>query len=310
MSRMARAGGALLTLAGLLALAAPGEGQLPPAPREVHHIHGLAVDRQDSEALYIATHTGLVRLRPSVEPEWIGSFDLMGFTAHPREPNLLYASGHPDLPTYQEQKIGNLGVLVSRDGGRTWRSAALKGEADFHALAYTPRDGGELYGWSVSGRRGLHRISVVRSTVEPVTARGLADVLGLAASPDLAGPLLAGTKAGLMTSRDRGVTWGRVTAIPSDAPVTAVGYHATDGNVVYAYVVRPERGLMRSRDGGTTWESTGFVAGGQTFVVALAVGPSSQIVLATSGSDILRSRDGGRTWQAVLERGRPVPPPR
>jgi hypothetical protein len=29
------------------------------------------------------------------------------------------------LATYREQKVGNLGLLVRRDGGRTWRSVAL-----------------------------------------------------------------------------------------------------------------------------------------------------------------------------------------
>ena len=138
--RLARGG--LLSHASALAglfvgmlLVASALAQLPPAPVEVHHIHGLALDRRDPEVLYVATHTGLVRLRPNAPPEWAGSFfDLMGFTAHPTEAGLLFASGHPDLATYREQKVGNLGLLVSRDGGRTWRSVALQGAADFHAL--------------------------------------------------------------------------------------------------------------------------------------------------------------------------------
>lgn len=305
MSRTTAVACTLLTLAGLVTLGSTAAGQLPPFPREIQHIHGLALDRRDLEVLYIATHTGLVRLGASAEPEWIGSFDLMGFTAHPQDPNLVYASGHPDLATYREQKIGNLGLLVSRDGGRTWRSVALKGDADFHALAYSPRDGGQLYGWSVAGQPGLHRISAVSWTGAPVPARGLADVLSLAASPDPAGPLLAGTKAGLMMSRDGGAGWIPVPSVPPDAAVTAVGYHATDGRLAYAYVARGDRGLMRSRDGGATWGATSFAARTDAIVVALAVGPESHVVVATSGSDVLRSRDGGRTWQAILERGRP-----
>lgn len=215
MSRRTTVAHALLTLAGLLTLGPTAAGQLPPLPQEIHHIHGLAVDRRDPEVLHIATHTGLVRLRPGVEPEWIGSFDLMGFTAHPQNPNLVYASGHPDLATYRAQKVGNLGLLASHDGGRTWRSVALKGDADFHALAYSPRDGGQLYGWSVAGQPGLHRISAVSWTAAPVAARGLGDVLSLAASPDPAGPLLAGTKAGLMTSRDGGADGFRCSPYPA-----------------------------------------------------------------------------------------------
>jgi len=297
----------LEVLGVLLMVGGPASAQLAPSPRAVHHIHGLALDRRDPEVLYIATHTGLVRIRPGAAVEWIGSgFDLMGFTAHPTAANLVYASGHPDLATYQKQKVGNLGLLLSRDGGKTWQSVTLRGEADFHALAYSPGGGGALYGWSVAVQPGLYRISAVRWTVEPVPARGLSDVLALAASPDPAGPLLAGTKAGLMMSRDRGLTWARVPSVPADRPVTAVSYHPADGALVYAYVARADAGLVRSQDAGSTWAPTGFVTDVQVPVVALTVGPGGHVAVATSRSDVLRSRDGGRTWQAVLERGGPA----
>lgn len=283
------------------------EAQPPTASPEVHHIHGLTVDRRDPDVLYVATHTGLLRVRATGAPEWVGShrFDLMGFTAHPRETDLVYASGHPDLATYRRQGVGNLGLLVSRDGGRTWQTVALKGEADFHALAYGPGNGGTLYGWSVAERGGLYRISVASWTGERLPASGLANVLSLAASPDAGGPLLAGTKAGLMVSRDGGATWSPAPTMPSDVPVTAVSYHASDGRRAYAYVARPDRGLMRSRDGGATWESTSFAGDARAPVVAIAVGPDDSVVLATTDATVLRSRDAGRTWQSVLERGRP-----
>lgn len=287
---------------------AAAEAQGPPAPAEVHHIHGLAVDRRNPEIVYVATHTGLVRLQPDGAPEWVGShrFDLMGFTADPRDPHVVYASGHPDLPTYRQEGVGNLGLLVSRDGGRTWQAVALKGDADFHALTYTPRDGGQLYGWSAAGLTGLHRISVATWKAERLAARGLSSVTSLAASPDPAGPLLAGTTTGLLRSRDGGGTWERVAAIPAEAPVFAVGYHLSDARVVYAYVRRSDLGLVRSGDGGATWERTGLAFDAETPVVVLAVGPASHVVVATARADVLRSRDGGRTWQPMLERGRPV----
>ena len=284
------------------------EAQPQTASPEVHHIHGLALDRRDPDVLYVATHTGLVRVRPNGVPEWVGShrFDLMGFTAHPREADLIYASGHPDLATYRQQGIGNLGLLVSRDGGRTWQTVAFRGEADFHALAYSPRNGGTLYGWSVAGQTGFYRISVASWSRELLQATGLANVLSLAASPDADGSLLAGTKAGLMVSRDGGDRWSPVPGVPADMPVTAVSYHVSDSRQVYVHVARSDRGLMRSRDGGATWESTSFVGDARTPVVAMAVGPADSVVLATTDSTVLRSRDAGRTWQPVLERGRPV----
>ena len=134
-------------------------------------------------------------------------------------------------------------------------------------------------------------------------------MLSLVASPNPAGPLLAGTKAGLMISRDGGLAWARVPTIRADAWVTAVGYHPTDAHLVYAYVARPGGGLMRSRDGGSGWERAGFVASPPGMVVALTVGPEQQVVVATSEADVLRSRDGGRTWHPVVQQGRPVAVP-
>jgi hypothetical protein len=303
----------ILWAVALLALTAAGSSvpvsvgaQVPALPLEIHHIHGLALDRRDPEVLYVATHTGLVRLRPNGGPEWVGAlFDLMGFTVPPGGSDVIYASGHPDLPTYHEQKVGNLGLLVSRDGGRTWRSVAMRGNADFHALAYSPGHGGELYGWNVAERPGLYRIATAGWVAEAVPAIGLADVLSLAASPHPDGPLLAATKVGLFGSRDRGATWTRVGGIPA-APVLAVSYHAADGRLVYASMAQPGHGFLRSRDAGGTWEATGLVTPSGRVTVALAVGPGDHVVVATSKADIFRSRDGGRSWKAVLEQGRPV----
>jgi hypothetical protein len=305
----------VITLASLLPMALAalfGAGnvsaQSPTAPPEVHHIHGLAVDQRDPDVLYVATHTGLVRVRMGGALEWVGThrFDLMGFTAHPREAGLVYASGHPDLTTYRREGIGNLGLLVSRDGGRTWQTVAFRGEVDFHALAYSPRNGGTLYGWSVARQPALYRISAASWSGERLTAAGLANVLSLAASPDPDGPLFAATRAGLMVSRDGGDTWSPAAGLSGGAPVTAIAYHPSDARRLYAYVARPDRGLMQSHDGGATWESTGFSKDARTPVVAIAIGPGDSVALATTDSTVLRSRDAGRTWQPMLEQGRPA----
>ena len=304
---MARSRLLLAVLAAFAATAGIVSGQPLAGSEAIHHIHGLALDRKDPEIIYVATHTGLVKLAPRATPEWLGShrFDLMGFTAHPGDANVMYASGHPDLATYRQEGVGNLGLLISHDGGRTWRSVALKGEADFHALALSPRDGGELYGWSVAGRVGLYRISTKTRASERLNPRGLSEVMALAASPDGSGILLAGTASGLLVSRDRGSIWS-LTGFPHRAPVTAVAYHVSDPARVYAYADRAGAGLAGSRDAGKTWQPTGFFAGQGTPAVALAVGPGGHVAVATAGADVTRSRDAGRTWETVVRRGRPV----
>ena len=67
--------------------------------------------------------------------------DYMGFTHHPREQGTVFVSGHP-----QGGGLPNpMGLLVSRDGGRSWRPLALRGRADFHAMTIRA-DGETLYG--------------------------------------------------------------------------------------------------------------------------------------------------------------------
>lgn len=273
---------------------------------QVHHIHGLSVDSGDPAIVYVATHTGLAKLAPGRRPELVGEhrFDLMGFTAHPSRQGLVWASGHPDLPTYHREGVANLGVLESRDGGATWRSVALRGKADFHALAWSPHDGGHLYGWSAAGESGFYRISATSSKVERLPTRGLADVSALAASPAPAGPLLAGTRRGLLASRDRGLTWLPVTGLPAGAPVTAVAFHRNDARVAYAFAAGAASVLFRSADSGRTWEKSALQREAQDPVIALAVGPGQQVVAATTSADVLRSGDGGGTWEVLLERGR------
>ena len=277
-----------------------------PEPVEVHHIHGLSFDPRDPTALLVATHAGLARIRPGANPEWVGAsrFDFMGFTVPPANLGMLYASGHPDLVTYRNEGHGNLGLLVSRDGGRTWESVALKGQADFHALTYGPDGGGELFGWSVAGQTGLYRISTKTWAAERLSAPGLKDVLALAASHDLPSRLLAGTPGGLLLSQDRGLTWRPVAGIPRDAPVTAVAYSPAEKRRVYAYVLRAGYGLMRSDDAGATWRPTGMAAKPDEPVIAIAPGPGSKVAVATTAASVSVSDDGGRSWRPVFDRGR------
>src|SRR5919106_1462108 len=173
----------LVAVLAMLILVSKAVAQAPGDPVEIHHIHGLAIDRGDPGVVYVATHTGLARLKKGAAPAWVGSqrFDFMGFTTHPTEAAVVFASGHPDLPTYQRDKVGNLGLLVSRNGGRTWQSVALRGQADFHAMTYSPREGGYLFGWSVAGERGLYRISTATWKAERLTAAGLDNVISPAA---------------------------------------------------------------------------------------------------------------------------------
>ena len=274
-------------------------------PVEVHHIHGLAFDRRDPTILYIATHAGLVRVGRDGIPASVSvqPFDFMGFTVHPTDAALMFASGHPDIPTYQRERVGNLGLLLSRDDGRTWQSVALTGRADFHALTYSPAEGGVLFGWTIADGPALYRISVGSWAAERVSAAGLSEVLSVTASPDPKGRLLAGTRKGLLHSLDAGRSWSPLPGFRASGAVPAVTFHATEPQRVYAFAVAA--GLLVSDDAGNTWRTTvqPRIDGP---AVALAVGPGQHVAVATSTADISRSANGGKQWQPVLVRGRPA----
>ena len=105
------------------------------------HIHGIGVDRADPSRLYLATHHGLFVASPdgTVTRVSENQNDYMGFTPHPTDPGLLYASGHPEGG-------GNLGVIASRDGGRTWEQVLFRSEdAGAIDLSLDPHNPRTLY---------------------------------------------------------------------------------------------------------------------------------------------------------------------
>src|SRR3546814_19365186 len=61
------------------------------------HFHGIAVDPRNPDRLYLATHHGFFAVGPDGVAQQISETedDFMGFTPHPSDPDVLYASGHP-----------------------------------------------------------------------------------------------------------------------------------------------------------------------------------------------------------------------
>ncbi len=313
--RPAARGGRGPLAAALAAAAVVLLGAAPPQPKEgdgepvmrLHHVHGMAVDPRDPRVLYVATHGGLVRVTDGKRWVYVGDdrSDLMGFTMPADGSGAIFVSGHPDL---QSGRRNPMGVLVSRDGGRTWKPVALEGAADMHAMTFS-RPENVLYGWNVMGRDpGLSRVPVGGGEPERMEAQGLDQVYALAAHPQEKGRLLAGTHRGLMASTDGGSTWRGVGGALAGVPVSALAYHPRDGARVYAYAVRESLGFVRSTDGGKTWRATGLFLPGRDAVVAIAPSPhaAETLFVATAGGDIFRSDDDGATWSALAKAGRPL----
>jgi photosystem II stability/assembly factor-like uncharacterized protein len=272
----------ILLMAVLLAGCGGGDGDEPefegvsleqqdPGPV---HVHGLGVDPADG-ALYIATHTGLFRVAPgATKAERVGDErqDTMGFSV--AGPGHFIGSGHPDARTDLPPLLG---LIESRDAGRTWESVSLLGRTDFHVLRAA---GSRVYGFdSSSGRlyvsadRG--RTWETREPPEPL--------LDLVADPARPTRVLASGSV-LYRSGDAGTTW---TAIGGEPALLA--WPAPD--VVYRVVGSGE--VSVSADGGKTWRRRGSIDGEPAAFLAVSV---QELYAALHDGTIIFSRDGGRSW--------------
>jgi hypothetical protein len=249
-------------------------GVAGPADVGLEHIHGLGIDDGD---LYIATHTGLW-MAPEGEsrPRRVGESqqDIMGFSV--AGDGRFIGSGHPgpeqDLPP-------NLGLIESRDGGRTWRNVSLLGEADFHVLESAGR---RVYGYD--GARGLLASSDGGRSWETRTPP--AAMFSLAIDPRSPDRIVAATELGLFASADAGRRWRRL----SNELAGLLAWQ--DGGRLF--LVDGAGAILVSDDAGRSWRATGN-AGGQP---AAFTAREDELYAALADGSVKRSSDGGRSWTA------------
>ncbi len=165
---------------------------------------------------------------------------------HPADPDRVYA-GYSSLT--------GAGLVVSEDGGETWRK--LDQGRVFGALAGDPADPDRVWAGDHDG--------LYRSDDGGVTFEQLADtpVTAIAADPDQPGHLIVGGRT-LYTSTDGGET-----LVPADTPgldmwITDLLYEPGPGRRVFASagsfydefgVLESGRGVLGSDDDGTSWAS-------------------------------------------------------
>lgn len=256
------------------------------------HFHGIAVDPRDASRLYLATHHGVFVVGPDGAARRISETtdDYMGFTPHPADPNVLYASGHP-------AGGGNLGFIVSRDGGKSWSKVAdgAGSPVDFHQMDVSKADPEVVYG--VFG--ALQRSTDAGRSWTPMGAVP-EGIIGLAASSTDVDRVYAATQRGLMVSADGGRRWQL--AHDSRQPATMV--HVTPGGTVYAFIAGT--GLVRGTEPDLDWTALGDEFGG-ALVLHLAASPNANdptlyavtVNPETRSQALYVSRNGGRSWVSL-----------
>lgn len=244
------------------------------APSRLSHVHGMAINPADGQ-LYVATHHGVIRISET-EAAHVGDGrqDTMGFTVI--GPDHFLASGHPapgqSGPTH-------LGLIESTDGGRTWRSVSLAGQADFHSLRSAD---GLTYG--VDSTTGSLLASSDRLTWQ---ARSTIAAHDIAVEPGQPENLLATTEQGLQRSTDGGRTW-----TPTGGPAIVLLHWANRDRL---HGITDDGQILVSADAATTWSSVGRVpAPPAAFTVH-----DDTLFVATGDGRVLRSTDAGATWQPL-----------
>ncbi|WP_328773902.1 F510_1955 family glycosylhydrolase [Streptomyces sp. NBC_00286] len=234
------------------------------------HVHGLGVDPADGRA-YVATHSGLYTMAEGEKPKLVGDRkdDFMGFTITGE--NTFIASGHGAPGS---DRPGNVGLIESKDAGRTWTSRSLSGEADFHSLESAK---GTVYGYE-GGRIRTSRD--LKSWEDGATL----EALDLAVSPN-GGRLLATTAEGVVTSTDGGRTFAE-----RAEPVQAFLSWPTEKSL---FGIDPSGKLSSSADGGKTWKQLTAVPGGQPQALTAV---NADHILAATQTGVHESRDGGKTF--------------
>jgi hypothetical protein len=243
------------------------------------HVHGLGINPADS-SLLIATHTGTYRVAPNErKADRIGESrqDTMGFTV--AGPDYFLGSGHPDFAEAVEKDLPpHLGLIESRDAGRTWRTISLLGEADFHVLRFA---GERVYGYDASNDRLLVSGDRGRTWRE---ANRPAPLLDLAVDPADGRHVVAAGEGGLYESANEGRRWRRL------AP--RIGHLAWPAPQTL-YLVDPEGSVVRSANEGKRWRRIGNIGGEPAALFAQTGG---ELYVALHDGTIKQSRDGGRTW--------------
>jgi photosystem II stability/assembly factor-like uncharacterized protein len=275
----------VLVAFGPMAGARAGETTTLSQLRQATHFHGIAVDRIDPSRLFLATHHGFFLVSPDGTATRLSPIqDFMGFTPHPSDPLVFYASGHP-------AGGGSLGFIESADGGVTWMqvSPGVDGPVDFHQMDVSQADPNVVYG-------NFHGLQVSRDGGKSWTMSGAMPdgVIDLAASSVSVDRVYAATKSGgLQVSDDAGTSWRQAYATAN--PVSMV--QAGPAGTLFMFVLG--EGLLTAGESDPgNWQVVGNDFGDR-YILHLAIDPAdpARMFAITPESEVLASADGGKAWR-------------
>ena len=265
----------------------------------LHHVHGLAYSA-DGKQLMIPSHHGLAIYRDGKWSKAPGpEHDYMGFSATARN---VYSSGHP---APRSGLLNPLGLIRSRDGGKTWERLGLEGETDFHLLA-AGWNTNAIYVWNPApssrlSTAGLHFTLNDGSTWKRASMRGLGGELrALAAHPDEAAVLAVATSGGLYLSPDSGEQFAKA----AGGEGLSVLFDLNGTEVWYGSFERGAKLTRVSLSAGSP-VTVALPPLRRDAVAYIAQNPAERLeyAIATFERSVYLSKDAGKTWSQIADRG-------
>jgi len=256
------------------------------------HEHGLSFS-PDGTALLAPSGLGLAEYRDGVWSEVPGS--IQSFSAFTVTESSIYASGH-SLPGARPRTP--VGLLKSTDGGQSWQSLALAGEADFALLAAGYRSNAV---YVVATRPnpamaapGLFMTRDEGKTWRRAAARGLEGAIeALSAHPREAGTVAIATERGLYLSRDAGDSFVLLDREPS----TGVAFDPEGRRLRYTRALSNQVILLALESRERTTLRVPRLR--HDYLTCIAQNPKDERIFAfaTRKRDVYVTTDGGLSWR-------------
>lgn len=289
---------------------------------------GIAVHPTDPKILWLASAGGGIWKTSDGGATWRPVTDSLGPTptgaiaVSSSNPSRVYAGTGCGDASSSYQSASGFGVLISNDGGETWRvgSAGTGPGNTFFELNVDPANPDIVLAASDAG---VQRSTDGGDTWKQVVAvpayslsRASADPKVLFAgtwNPPASGSLVSRVSGSVWKSTDGGATFvEKAVGLPGDPTSRArpeVAVAPSDPSRVYALfsdTSNKQIDIAASTDGGDSWAPLNLaqknvdILGTQgNFFSDMAVDPSNPNVVYAGGLDLWKTTDGGATWSRI-----------
>ena len=272
------------------------------SPQKIEHVHGIGYPGND-DGLYVASHNGLKIYK---DGKWMETaaqnHDYMGFQA---TEDGFFASGHPEEGADLKDPLG---LVKSKDKGRTLKKIAFYGESDFHFLSAGYHNS-SLYLINEEANseleRGVYLSKDQADSWEPVELKGLeSSTLGMmAVHPEKGGIFAMATKEGVFISDDYGRSMKRAGQYEL---VTAAAFSKEFLYISPVHKQTIQLFRLEAEETGKAEKLTMPHLNHDNPITFIAADPRQEgrIAFMTILNDLYESVDGGKTWKRLLVNGR------